>query len=205
MPGRLIVFEGIDGSGKSTQIELYFNYLKSKKIPARLISFPRYDQFYGSLSGRILRGELNGNQLSPYLFSLPFAADRLMAKDQINNWLKAGSTVLVDRYVWSSVAHQGAKDPAVIDWIIKMEYEINRLPKEDQVVYLNLPVDVSQKLMKSKSKDEAEKDVDYQKKVYVLYQQLAEKYHWQVIDCLDKQNHLLSKDDVSQKIAAAIG
>lgn len=202
---KLIVFEGPDGSGKSTQVKLLFNYLKRKKIPVELIAFPRYDQWYGRLVKRMLLGEF-GNQLNPYLSSLPFALDRFMAKKKILAWLKSGKIVLVDRYVASSLAHQGARltgqaQTQFINWLYRTEYEINSLPKEDAVVYLHLPVTVARKLMQDRRQDLAEKNLQHQQRAQLVYEKLAKKFkHWVKIDCVDKKGTLLSKEAIHQKI-----
>jgi len=206
--GKLIVFEGTDGSGKSTQVKLLFNYLKRKGISSKIISFPRYDKFYGNLAGRVLKGEFGGNSLSPYLTALPFATDRLMAKKKINRWLDGGQIVLVDRYVGSSLAHQGAKlrgekQKELVEWVLRMEYKINQLPREDIVIFLDLPVNLTQNLLKIRNlkKDIAEKDVEYQKQSIKLYHDLIDKFkHWQTVKGVDEKGKLLSKDEMHQRI-----
>lgn len=206
MKGKLLVIEGIDGSGKLTQVNLLFNYLKRNKNKVKLFSFPRYDQFYGKLVGRILKGEFGNNNLSPYLTSLPFAMDRLMARDKIFNYLKQGYLVLMDRYVTSSLVHQagkfkGKKQNKFIKWLVKMEYEVNKMPKEDMVLFLDVSVEMTQKMMGRRGKkDVAEKDVEYQKRTYQLYKKLVRKFkHWKEVECV-KDGKLFSKTEIHQKI-----
>ena len=207
MRGKLVVIEGIDGSGKSTQVKLLFNYLKQEKTKVKLMNFPRYDQFYGDLCGRMLKGEFGGIKLSPYLTSLPYAMDRLMARDEINKWLEKGYLVLMDRYTTSSLVHQGAKfsgkkQDKFIEWLLKMEYEVNKMPKEELVIFLDVSVKFSQKLMKSRGSKVYVKGVDvrYQEETFGLYKKLVEKYeHWKKIECV-RGERLLDKKKIHEKI-----
>lgn len=192
----LIVFEGIDGSGKSTQVKLF---------PAdKKLSFPRYDHFFGRLIKLVLTRRW-ASGLSPYLVALLFALDRWLAKPIIIGWLKQGKTVALDRYTFSSMAHQGVKQKNLVDWIYWLEFKVFRLPQPNKVIYLKVNPEVTQKLMAGRHKDLAEADYAYQQKTAKLYQVLAKKYQFTIINCLDTKNRLLSKDDVRRKIAAAVG
>ena len=197
----LIVFEGIDGSGKSTQAKLFPADYK--------LAFPRYDTLAGKLI-RLIYTQKWASRINPYVTAWLFAFDRFLAKPLINRWLESGQTVVLDRYTYSSMAHQGAKldgreRQRLIDWIDWLENKLFRLPRADKVIYLKVPAQISKKLMRSRRKDLAEADFAYQQKTAKVYLILAERYKFTVIDCLDKQNHLLSKNDVAKKIAAAIG
>jgi len=213
--GRLVVIDGADGSGKATQTKKLLSYFKKQKIKNKYITFPRYyTSFHGRHVGRFLTGEFGGNnEVSPYLSSLSFALDRLTARDEIMEWLKEGNIVVADRYVSASMAHQGSKMPAkkrkaFLDWLFDMEYKEHKLPKEDVVLYLYVPVKTAQKLIKKKGirkyvkgKDKAEEDVKHQQKSVNMYKQLVGKYkHWEMIECVDKKNNLLSKDEVHEKV-----
>jgi len=215
--GRLIVLEGIDGSGKSTQIKMMFKYLNGRRIPYKSISFPRYKRFYGALAGRVLRGDFGSNDLSPYLTSLPFAMDRWQARDEIVGWLKKGYLVIADRYVTSSLVHQAAKFKGkrqleALKWIEEMEYGQNRLPKEEVVILLDMPVEKSQALMKERKKrvyvrgtDVLEKDVDNQKRASKLYKQLAVQKHWQVVKTVNQKGELLPVGRIHKEIVKRLG
>lgn len=219
MAGKLIVFEGIDGSGKSTQVKLFGADQK--------LSFPRYDTLAGKLI-RLIYTQKWASRISPYVTAWLFAFDRFLAKPLINRWLESGQTVAIDRYTYSSMAHQGAKfvrsakydvrskkhrkprTPNLelrtfLDWIDWLENKLFKLPQADKVIYLKVPARISKKLMRSRRKDLAEADYIYQQKTARVYLALAKKYKFVIINCLDKQKRLLSKDDVSQKITAAIG
>lgn len=220
LKGKLIVIDGADGSGKATQTQLLLDYLKEHRFKSRYISFPRYTtSFHGQHVGRFLTGEFGGNNdVSPYLSSLAFALDRLTAKDEMVDWLKRGKVVVADRYVSANMAHQTAKLPpdkrqAFIDWIYEMEYKQHKLPKEDIVIFLHVPAEVSQKLLAKsadakgikKGKDEAEKDIEHQKKSIAMYQELAKQFkHWEIIDCVDTKGNLLSREAIHDKVVAVL-
>ncbi|MBU2051877.1 deoxynucleoside kinase [Patescibacteria group bacterium] len=195
----LIVFEGIDGSGKSTQVKLF---------PAdKKLSFPRYNKFFGKIIRLVLTKKW-ASRLNPYAVSFFYAVDRWLAKPQINSWLAAGKTVLLDRYTYSSMAHQGAKlegaaQVKLVNWIDWLENNFFKLPLADNIIYINVPPRVSQKLLRSRRKDLADADMAYQQKTAKVYEVLAKRFKFTVINCVDKQNRLLSKDDVAKKVAAA--
>jgi dTMP kinase len=219
--GKLIVIDGTDGSGKGTQTDLLLKYLDEKKKKNKYIDFPRYyTSFHGKMVGRYLKGEFGGlNSASPYLTSLFYAMDRLTARDEIIDWLEEGNTVVANRYTTSSMAFQTAriekgKREEFLKWLYEMEYKEHKLPKEDVVIFLYVPVEISQKLiekknsrgyMKGKGKDQYEADVAYQKEVLKLYLELAKKYpHWEVIKCVDSRGKLLPIAKVHGKIVAAL-
>lgn len=212
--GKLVVIDGADGSGKGTQTKKLLKYLKKIKIKNKYITFPRYyTSFHGKHVGRFLTGEFGGNnEVSPYLSSLAFALDRLSARDEIVEWLQDGNLVVSDRYVTASMAHQGSKMPAkkrkaFVSWLYDMEYKEHKLPKEDLVLYLYVPVEVSQKLLDKKAvrkytkgKDKAEADVKHQQASIDMYRKFCKKHsHWVEINCV-KKGRLMSIDEVHQKI-----
>lgn len=212
--GKLVVIDGADGSGKSTQTKLLLKYLKKNNLKNRFISFPRYyTSFHGRHVGRFLKGEFNHegagtSEVSPYLSSLAFALDRLTARDQIVEWLSEGNIVVADRYVSASMAHQGSKLPKenqreFVDWLYSMEYKEHKLPKEDVVIYLHVPVDTAQKLMKEQGReaDTADKDIRHQRQTVEMYKSLTARYkHWQLLECVDEKGALFSIDEIHQKI-----
>lgn len=221
--GKLVVVDGTDGSGKGTQTKLLLDYLEKRGEKHKYIDFPRYyTSFHGKMVGRYLSGEFGSlESASPYLSSLFYAMDRLTARDEIVDWLEEGNTVIANRYTTSSMAFQTArvdkgKQEEFLRWLYSMEYKEHKLPKEDLVIYLYVPVAVSQKLLerkegkerryvKGKKKDINEADVEYQEKVLKLYLELAKRYkHWEVIKCVDGRGRLLSVEAVHKKIMKAL-
>lgn len=213
--GKLIVIDGGDGSGKATQTQMLLDYLQGQGIANKYITFPRYKtSFHGRHVGRFLTGEFGKNdQVSPYLSSLAFALDRLTARHQIMEWLKTGQVVVADRYVSANMAHQGSKlsgqkREEFLRWVYQMEYKEHKLPKEDIVIFLYVPVVAAQKLMAkvkgkglAKGQDMAEADLEHQRRSIAMYEELSKKYkHWVMVRCVDKKGELLSKEKIHQKV-----
>lgn len=200
--GKFLVIEGTDGSGKGTQLKLLEEKLKLLKIPFETIDFPRYEEnVYGELIGQYLQGDLGSKEdVNPYLISLAYAGDRLLAKPKIEKWLKEGKLVIANRYTTSNKAYMSAQmfeksRRRYLDWLDKLEYQTNGLPKEDMVILLYLDPLTSYKNVGSKSKrsylknksyDIHEQDLKYQHKVALNYLQLAkEEGNWEIINCLE--------------------
>lgn len=207
MKGKLIVFEGTDGSGKATQASLLDQRLKSLKIPYELISFPRYsDNPYGNLIKRYLEGEFGGiDTVDSHLISLAYASDRFLAKPILEKWLGEGKLVLIDRYVSSNKAHLGGrftgeKKDQFIKWLDNLEYKVNGLPKENLVIFLYVPAEMAQEnVSKEGKKDLHEKDIKHLKKSNEIYLELSKDKNWVVINCT-KKGKMRSKEEIHQEI-----
>ncbi len=199
--GKLIVFEGTDGSGKGTQHRLLIEEFKKRAIPFETLDFPRYGvSFFGDLAGEMLKGEFGGIDAVPSkLAVLPYACDRWLIKSDLERWLNEGKIVFSNRYTASSAVYQAAKLPAdkqseFIDWVYKLEQEVIGLPHEDLVFFLHLPIEiaetlvtqkVSRKYLGEKKKDIYEESGSIQSAVNTLYQTLAQKnQNWKTIECV---------------------
>jgi len=221
--GKLIVFEGIDGSGKGTQTELLRTYLEQNKIPHKMLDFPQYDSFYGKIVAQFLRGEFgNLDEVSPYLAALTFALDRMAVKDTILADLQNNILLIANRYVTSNIAHQAGKfadqsrRDELVQWITDLEYSHHGLPREDCVIYLRLNPEVSRELtnskksreyLKGKSHDIQEEDSNHQQATFEMYEHLAHANpHWITIECMD---HGIIRDrqaihaEICQKLKSA--
>lgn len=215
--GKLIVIDGSDASGKKTQVDLLLSYLQKTNHATKYIDFPRYySSFHGKTVARFLAGEFGGlHEVNPYLASLAYALDRLAAKDDIEEWLFEKNIVIANRYVSSSMAFQTARVPKkdhknFIKWLYEMEYKEHKLPVEDIVIYLYVPVDIAQQLMnerkdrkyiKGKMKDINESDVQYLKDVEQVYLDLVKKNkHWVKIDCINTEGKLRTREDIHQEV-----
>ncbi len=214
--GKIIVIDGGDGSGKATQTELLTNYLKKKKMAVKTFDFPRYyTSFHGKMVGRYLAGEFGDvNEVSPYLVSLAYAVDRAGARDEINEWLIKGGIVLTNRYTTSSMAYMSAKLPPekreeFIEWLDELEYRIHRMPREDLVIYLDVPPRISQELMEKRvdksytngqKKDIHERNLAYLEEVEKIYLDLIKKKkNWVKINCTEDHS-IRSKEEIHQEI-----
>lgn len=158
MKGRLIVIDGIDGSGKATQTKLLAARLKKEKFRVKTIDFPRYqDNFFGKLIGECLTGAYGDFVgMNAHIASTLYAADRFESSKDIRKWIDAGYIVITDRYVSSNQIHQGGKIADLeerrefLKWLDVMEYKVYGIPKPDLVVYLDVPHEVSVTWLKNK-------------------------------------------------------
>ncbi|OGE64431.1 dTMP kinase [Candidatus Daviesbacteria bacterium RIFCSPLOWO2_02_FULL_36_7] len=209
--GRLIVIEGIDGSGKTTQIELLKEYLASQGVPLEVISFPRYEEnIYGRLIKRYLEGEFGSlEKINPYLMACIFAGDRMLAKDQIEQWLSEGKIVIANRYVSSSKAHMGANLPEekraeFLSWLDELEYETNKIPKEDLTILLDIEPRIGQKNVLGRHTDLHEENLKHLEQASKIYLELAKKEsNWYVTPCMT-DGKMKSLEDIYQEIAQVL-
>ncbi len=215
--GKLIVIDGGDGSGKTTQATMLVEYLKRKKMPVMYVDFPQYyTSFHGKTVARFLRGEFGGiDQVSPHLISLAYALDRASIKNEMVKFLNDGGFIIANRYATSSMAHQSAKikdkekKEELLKWIYELEYKVNKMPKEDIVIYLYVPWEIGLYLTKNKpvrhylsgeNADIHEKDLQYRQAVEKTYLDLSKRYtHWEKIDCI-KNGKILPPRTIHQKI-----
>lgn len=215
--GKFVAIEGVDGSGKTTQVKRLAETLKKKGYKIRIIDFPRYyTSFHGEIITRMLRGEFGSmDEVSPYLASLAYALDRLTARKQIREWLEDGYLVIANRYTGSNMAHQSAKLPVrqrskFFKWVDEMEYQMHKIPREDMTIFLDVPVEISRAMIKKKKQrkylkkekeDIAEKDRKHQAESYKSYLMLCKKNpKWQRVMCVNRKKEILSVDEISQKI-----
>ena len=216
----LTVIEGLDGSGKSTQVKRLRKYLESVAGPLEYIHFPRYDApVYGDLISRFLRGDFGDNEtVHPQLVALIFAEDRHGAAPMMKKTLAEGGSVLLDRYVYSNIAYQCAKlkdeaeAEALRDWIFNTEYGEFALPEPDLNIFLDVPIDfVESKLCGQRAgadrdylegaRDIHEADIKFQKRVREMYRRQCEADPKFIrIDCSDEYGMMLPPDAIFTKI-----
>jgi dTMP kinase len=159
-PGRLIVIDGTDGSGKATQVKLLVQRLKNEGQRVKVIDFPDYySNFFGKFIGHCLSEQYyNFVKVHPKIVSTLYAADRFESKDKIARWLADGYIVVADRYVSANQIHQGGKISSTkkresfIKWLEEMEYKVFKLPRPDTVFYLSVPIPTVLKLIKNRDK-----------------------------------------------------
>lgn len=200
MKGKLIVIDGIDGSGKSTQVELLAKFLTEKNTPYEVINFPRYgENVYAGLVTRYLEGEFGSiHTVSPYLMALAYAGDRVLAKSLIESWLNSGKVVIANRYVSASKAHMGAnldevKREEFMKWLDELEYQTNGMQKPDLSILLKVDPKVGQVNALHKNKPDVvdihEENSSHLEKAAQIYLELSSaEENWVVIDCMEDEN-----------------
>ena len=216
--GKLIVIDGLDGSGKKTQLDLLVGYCRKQKIKTATVDFPQYYKtFFGRLVGRYLNGEFGDvEETNSYLTGLTFAGDRWQAKPNMLKALKQEKLLLANRYTSSSAAFMAGKfkskteQDRFIDWIYRLEQEIYGCPREDFVIYLSVPTSIGQKLVMKKGKrkytgrkqklDIHEKNLVYMERVKQIYLRMIKKRNnWFFVDCM-KGRKLLSPEEIHKMI-----
>ena len=220
----LIVLEGLDGAGKSTQIDLLQQLLASRGLRYEYLHFPRFDApIYGELIARFLRGELGAvDAVDPYVVALLYAGDRADAAPVIRRWLDEGKFVILDRYVYSNVAFQCAKlsseeeRRALKRWILDTEYGYYRLPHPDVSLFLDVPFSFTErKLTQAReggdrdylqgAHDIHEASLDLQQRVRGVYLDAArEDAAFRVVDCCAPDGSMETPERIFSKIEAAL-
>jgi dTMP kinase len=218
--GKLIALEGIDGSGKRTQLDLLAHDLEARGLPTLRISFPRYESSFGKLVARYLNGEFGTlEKVDSHLSALLYAGDRLEAKAELESALSAGKIVVADRYIGSNLAHQSERVPPerrdeFLAWLKRLEYGLYELPVEDLVVYLRVPAVEAHRLVGMKSaraytslrRDIQEADVSHLEQTSLIYDRLATEPNWVRIDCTNAVSGVLySPEEIHRAVLEAVG
>ena len=197
MAGKLIVFEGTDGSGKSTQFKLLCQRLEQEDISFRRLVFPQYQEPSSALLRMYLGGEFGSHpsDVNPYAASTFYAVDRYASWKKVwGDYYRNGGLVLSDRYTTSNAVHQASKLPEgerreFLDWLFDLEYHRMGLPAPDLVLYLDLPTEVSEKMLRRREQATAtaadihEQDGDYLRRCRESARQIARDLGWSVVDC----------------------
>lgn len=217
MKGKLIVIEGLDGSGKSTQEELLKKKLAEIDIKVNFIKLPNYDDPACDLVKMYLSGRFGSDpsDVNAYAASSFFAVDRYVSYNCYwkESYLK-GEVFLADRYTTSNAYHQLTKTDkkdweSYLEWLEDFEYNKMGIPKPDAVIYLDMPIEVSQKLMTGRyngddsKKDIHEKNVGYLKNCREAADYACKKLGWTRIVC-GENGEPLPVDDISEKVFAAV-
>ncbi|MCU0362310.1 MAG: dTMP kinase [Bacteroidales bacterium] len=217
---RLIVIEGVDGAGKSTQIGLLSEYLEGKGHKCEFLHFPRTDApYFGELIARFLRGEFGSlGEVDPYLVAMLYAGDRKDAASIIGGWLREGKTVLLDRYAYSNIAYQCAKlesetgQNELRRWIMSLEFTHFAIPEPDLNIFLDVPFLFTERKLTSDrsgddrtylngSRDIHEDSLNFQKKVRDVYLKVAQgDRRLAVVDCSDSEGQMLPPGRIAGKI-----
>ncbi|HVS86865.1 MAG TPA: hypothetical protein VHF01_01440 [Candidatus Acidoferrum sp.] len=217
--GILIAVEGIDGSGKRTQVELLEKALTKHGHSVYSTGFPQYDSWFGKMVGQFLNGQLGPlESVDPHFTALLYAGDRFEAKPRIEAEIRRGSIVLADRYIGSNLAHQTARAPAekraeFLSWIEQLEYKIYGLPRESLVLYLRVPPVEAQSLVARKSarsytaaqKDLQESSLRHLECAAEMYDLLSRRPSWATMQCFDATRHVMRlPEEIAAEVLAAV-
>ncbi len=211
--GKLIVIEGTDGSGKSTQFRLLTQRLESQGQQFRKLVFPQYSEPSSALIRMYLGGEFGStpDAVSGYAASTFYAVDRYASYKKVwGKWYEEGGLVISDRYTTSNAVHQASKEPvekqgAFLSWLYDLEYTRLGLPKPDLVIYLDVPTDFTQMLLRSREAatntqaDIHEQDLSYLATCRETGRRAAAFYGWTVVSCV-RDGKLRSIEDIHEEI-----
>jgi dTMP kinase len=220
MRGKLIIIEsGSDASGKATQTAKVYERLLNEGYKIKKVEFPNYNSDSSSLVKMYLRGDFgkNPSDVDPYVASTFYAGDRYASyKTEWEEFYKNGGIVICDRYTTSNMVHQASKmdnneRDKYLDWLFDFEFNLYKLPEPDCVVFLDVPIEYSQKLMADRKnkitgeskKDIHESDIGYLTRSYNNSLYIADKYNWKKISCV-KNHNLRSIDDIHEEIYNSI-
>lgn len=217
MQGKLIVLEGIDGSGKSTQFKQLTDRLEKEGVSFRKVVFPRYDNSSSALLKSYLAGDFGKNpgDVSAYAASAFFFVDRYASyKTDWGDFFNNGGIVICDRYTTSNAIHQGAKLPrgdlgAFLDWLYDFEFRLMELPRPDLVIYLDIDLDTSLSQMKARqegtntSGDIHETNTEYLAACLAAGNDAANRLGWTSIHCLES-GIMRPVDEIGEDIYKAV-
>ena len=215
--GKLIVIEGLDGSGKSTQLDLLPKNLEKLSIDCKTVSFPDYENPSSTLVKMYLAGDFGkkADDVNAYAASTFYCVDRFASyKAAWGEYYNNGGTVIAGRYTTSNAVHQCSKLPesewqGFLDWLYDFEYNKVGIPKPDKVIFLDMPVHVSQKLLSKRyegdntKKDIHEKDTDYLDRCRKAAVYTAKASNWDIVPCAENDEPRSIEDiakDVLQRV-----
>ena len=215
--GKLIVFEGTDGSGKSTQFELLAKRLEAEQIGFQRLRFPQYEEPSSALIRMYLGGAFGDDPeaVNAYAASTFYAVDRYASYQRVwKDYYQGGGLVVSDRYTTSNAVHQGSKVPEgeraeFFRWLYDLEYDRMGLPRPDLVVLLDMPVELSEQLMRKREQstgthaDIHERDEDYLKKCRDVALHAAKYYGWRTVSCA-KNGAIRGVEDIHEEVYAIV-
>ena len=217
--GRLLVIEGLDGSGKATQARMLAETLTREGLPVRQISFPNYESESSALVRMYLGGQFGDkpDDVNAYAASSFFAVDRYASyKTDWGAFYHSGGILIADRYTTSNGAHQCSKLPrdqwdGYLGWLFDYEYRLLGLPAPDLVIYLRVDPMVSQRLMTGRyhgdesKKDIQERDLEYMERSRQAAEYCAQKLGWEIMECTTAAGRMRPADHISWEVRALAG
>ena len=211
--GKLIVIEGTDGSGKSTQFKLLTERVAREGHEFQRLVFPQYQEESSALIRMYLGGQFGSkpSDVNAYAASAFYAVDRYASYKKVwGLWYENGGLVLSDRYTTSNAVHQASKEPEgkqaeFLKWLYEFEYDKLGLPAPDLTIYLDVPTDFTEKMMRSREAatnthaDIHEQDLQYLATCRRTGKAAAKFYNWTVIDCV-RNGAMRSIEDIHEEI-----
>ena len=211
--GKLIVIEGTDGSGKSTQFARLTERIAGEGRAFQKLVFPQYKEESSALIRMYLGGQFGSSSadVNAYAASAFYAVDRYASYKKVwGRWYEEGGLVLSDRYTTSNAVHQASKEPQetrgeFLRWLYEFEYDKLGLPRPDLTIYLDVPTDFTEKLMRSReaatntTADIHEQDLSYLATCRRMGRDAARFYNWTVIDCV-REGQMRSIEDIHEEI-----
>ena len=211
--GKLIVIEGTDGSGKSTQFKLLTERIAREGREFQRLVFPQYQEESSALIRMYLGGQFGSkpSDVNAYAASAFYAVDRYASYKKVwGQWYENGGLVLSDRYTTSNAVHQASKEPEgkqaeFLKWLYEFEYNKLGLPAPDLTIYLDVPTDFTEKMMRSREAatnthaDIHEQDLQYLATCRRTGKAAAKFYNWTVIDCV-RNGAMRSIEDIHEEI-----
>lgn len=211
--GKLIVIEGTDGSGKSTQFRLLTDRLESEQVKFQKLVFPQYSEPSSALIRMYLGGEFgkSPSDVNAYAASAFYSVDRYASYRKVwGKWYEEGGLVVSDRYTTSNAVHQTSKEPEgkredFLNWLYDFEYDKLGLPRPDLVIYLDVPTDFTEKMLRHRESetnthaDIHEQDMQYLATCRRMGRAAAEHYGWTVIRCV-RDGAMRSMEDIHEEI-----
>lgn len=211
--GKLIVIEGTDGSGKSTQFRLLTDRLEAEQVKFQKLVFPQYSEPSSALIRMYLGGEFGSKpeDVNAYAASAFYSVDRYASYRKVwGKWYENGGLVVSDRYTTSNAVHQTSKEPEdkredFLNWLYDFEYGKLGLPRPDLVIYLDVPTDFTKKMLRRRETetnthaDIHEQDTQYLATCRRMGRAAAAHYGWTVIRCV-RDGAMRSMEDIHEEI-----
>lgn len=215
MSGKLIIIEGSDASGKATQTSKLYDRLINEGLNVKKIEYPNYNSESSALVKMYLNGDFGdkAEDVNPYIASTFYAVDRYASyKKEWEDFYENGGIILADRYTTSNMIHQAAKmqgeeKDKFLNWLYDYEFNMYKLPEPDCVIFLNMPPDFSEKLMKDRANKitgDSKKDIHESNKEFLINSYnnalyIADKYNWSKVDCTEN-NDIRTIDEIHEEV-----
>ena len=217
MQGRLIVFEGTDGSGKATQTALLCRELDRRGVPYRRLEFPRYQEESSALIRLYLSGAFGSHpgDVNAYAAATFYSVYRFASyRQDWGRFYESGGLVIADRYTTSNAVHQTTKEPpeerrAFLKWLFDFEYRLLELPRPDRVVYLDLPTEISEEMMRRReAKTHTQADIHERDEAYLAAcresaELIINLCGWEKIDC-SRDGQIHSPEDIHREVLTRV-